>query len=173
MARGVTGRLGCRELRGYPQSSCKRRGHGLTLAWIKSIKSRTLRCFREMLPPGYVPASGNSTHGRTRPGHGIELQYEETLTGQRGGLLAAVSPEGVITATIAETPSEPGRDIWLTIDINVQKQAEGQLGEKVGAVVVMDPRDNSVVAMGEIRHVSSSKSCSPPGTRTDPSGATR
>jgi penicillin-binding protein 2 len=78
---------------------------------------------------------------------GLELQYEDTLTGKRGGLLGAVSPEGVITATIAEAPSEPGLDIWLTIDIEVQQQAEGQLGEKVGAVVVMDPRDNSVVAV--------------------------
>lgn len=78
---------------------------------------------------------------------GIEAQYQDTLAGTRGGLLAAVSPEGVITATIAETPSEPGKDIWLTLDINVQKQAEQQLGEKAGAIVVMDPRDNSVVAM--------------------------
>ncbi|HUF53411.1 MAG TPA: penicillin-binding transpeptidase domain-containing protein [Dehalococcoidia bacterium] len=78
---------------------------------------------------------------------GLESQYQDTLAGTRGGLLAAVSPEGVITATIAEAPSTPGKDVWLTIDLNVQKQAEAQLGDKVGAVVVMDPRDNSVVAM--------------------------
>jgi penicillin-binding protein 2 len=78
---------------------------------------------------------------------GLEGQYDETLSGQRGGLLATVSPEGSITATIAEKASEPGRDLWLTLDINVQTKAETELGERPGSIIVMDPRDNSVVAM--------------------------
>ena len=78
---------------------------------------------------------------------GLESQYEKTLAGERGGLLATVSPEGTITATIAEQPSEPGMDVWLTLDIEIQKRAETELGERPGAIVVMDPRDNSVVAL--------------------------
>ncbi|MEX0684311.1 MAG: penicillin-binding transpeptidase domain-containing protein, partial [Dehalococcoidia bacterium] len=78
---------------------------------------------------------------------GLEGQYEDTLSGNRGGLLATVSPEGTITATIAEKASEPGKDIWLTIDIAVQERAEAELGERPGSIVAMDPRDNSVVAL--------------------------
>jgi cell division protein FtsI/penicillin-binding protein 2 len=78
---------------------------------------------------------------------GLEGQYDELLSGKRGALLATVSPEGTITATIAEKATEPGQDISLAIDIEIQKRAEAELGEKVGSVVVMDPRDNSVLAL--------------------------
>lgn len=78
---------------------------------------------------------------------GLEGQYDDVLSGVRGGLLATISPEGVLDSTIAEKPSVPGKDIVLTINADVQKRAEAELGEKVGAVVVMDPRDNSVLAM--------------------------
>jgi penicillin-binding protein 2 len=78
---------------------------------------------------------------------GLEGQYDETLSGVRGGLLATITPEGVLDETIAEKPSVPGKDIVLTINAEVQKKAEAELGEKAGAVVVMDPRDNSVLAL--------------------------
>ncbi len=78
---------------------------------------------------------------------GLEGQYDELLSGTRGALLATVTPEGTIGATIAEKASEPGQDIVLAIDIEVQKKAEAELGERVGSIVVMDPRDNSVLAM--------------------------
>jgi penicillin-binding protein 2 len=78
---------------------------------------------------------------------GMEGQYEETLAGERGGLLATITPEGVLDQTIAEKPSVPGKDIVLTINIGVQKKAEAELGTRVGSIVVMDPRDNSVLAL--------------------------
>ena len=78
---------------------------------------------------------------------GLEGEYNETLSGSRGGLLATVGPAGTITATLAERASQPGMDIWLTLDIEIQLRAETELGERPGAIVVMDPRDNSVVAM--------------------------
>jgi penicillin-binding protein 2 len=78
---------------------------------------------------------------------GIEGQFDDTLKGERGGLLAAISPEGTITATIAEKPTTPGQDIFLALDIEVQKKAEAELGERLGSIVVMDPGDNSVLAL--------------------------
>jgi penicillin-binding protein 2 len=78
---------------------------------------------------------------------GLEGQYDELLSGKRGALLATVSPEGTIGATIAEKASEPGQDIYLALDIEVQKKAEAELGERVGSIVAMDPRDNSVLAL--------------------------
>lgn len=78
---------------------------------------------------------------------GLEGQYNELLSGTRGGLLATITPSGGVDQTIAEKASEPGKDIWLTLNINVQKRAEQELGERVGAMIAMDPRDNSVLAM--------------------------
>ncbi len=78
---------------------------------------------------------------------GLEAQYDELLSGVRGALLATITPEGVLDETIAEKPSIPGKDIVLTINAEIQKRAEAELGEKAGTVIVMDPRDNSVLAL--------------------------
>lgn len=95
---------------------------------------------KELEPKGFVA-------GDLIGAAGLEGQYNDTLSGVRGGLLATITPEGVLDETIAEKPSVPGQDIVLTINEQVQKRAEAELGEKAGAVVIMDPRDNSVLAL--------------------------
>ncbi|MEK7248336.1 MAG: penicillin-binding transpeptidase domain-containing protein, partial [Chloroflexota bacterium] len=95
---------------------------------------------QELEPKGFVS-------GDLIGAYGLEGQYDDTLSGVRGGLLATITPEGVLDETIAEKPSVPGKDIVLTINAEVQKKAEAELGEKAGAVIVMDPRDNSVLAL--------------------------
>jgi Cell division protein FtsI/penicillin-binding protein 2 len=78
---------------------------------------------------------------------GLEGQDDDQLSGKRGGLLATVTPEGTIDQTIDQKSAVAGEDIWLTINEAVQKKAETQLGQRTGAIIVMDPRDNSVLAM--------------------------
>ncbi len=78
---------------------------------------------------------------------GLELQFDEVLAGERGGTLATIAPEGTIGRNIAEKPARTGKDITLALDIEVQKTAESVLGERVGSIVVMDPRDNAVLAL--------------------------
>jgi penicillin-binding protein 2 len=78
---------------------------------------------------------------------GVEGDQDDVLAGERGALLATLTPEGSIGREIAEKPAVPGKDIYLTLDIHVQKSAEQQLGERVGSIVAMDPRDNSVLAL--------------------------
>jgi penicillin-binding protein 2 len=78
---------------------------------------------------------------------GIEGNLEEVLAGERGATLATISPDGAIGLTIAEKPATPGYDVHLSLDIDAQKAAEAALGERVGSVVVMDPRDNSVLGL--------------------------
>ena len=78
---------------------------------------------------------------------GLEGKYNDQLSGKRGGLLATVTPEGTIDQTIAQKSAVASEDIWLTINEAVQKKAEAQLGQRAGAIIVMDPRDNSVLAM--------------------------
>lgn len=78
---------------------------------------------------------------------GLERFYEKELAGQRGGKLAIITPEGRIVEVLARREPKPGRDIYLSIDVNVQLAAESALGSRRGAMVVVDPSDNSVLAM--------------------------
>jgi penicillin-binding protein 2 len=78
---------------------------------------------------------------------GLELELDGVLAGERGGLLATVTPEGTISAQIAEKPAVAGQDVYLCLDINVQKKAEAELGQRVGSIVAMDPSDNCVLAI--------------------------
>ncbi len=78
---------------------------------------------------------------------GLEAQLDEVLAGEHGGILATITPEGTISRTITEKPAQAGKDIILTLDIDIQKATESSLGERVGSIVVMDPRDNGVLAL--------------------------
>jgi penicillin-binding protein 2 len=94
----------------------------------------------ELAPRGFQP-------GDMVGAFGVEGDKNDILGGERGALLATLTPEGSIGREIAEKETIPGKDIHLTIDINVQKAAEQQLGDRVGSIVAMDPRDNSVLAL--------------------------
>ena len=80
---------------------------------------------------------------------GIEAWGEERLTGSRGGVIQIVDQggPGKVVREIARKPSTPGQDIKLTIDGAIQNAAAAGLGDKIGSVVVLDPRDNSVLAL--------------------------
>jgi penicillin-binding protein 2 len=78
---------------------------------------------------------------------GVEGAAESVLAGTRGGKLAVVAPTGEVVKIIAERDAVPGDDVVLSIDIDVQKAAEKVLGKLDGSIVVMDPSDNSILAM--------------------------
>ena len=42
--------------------------------------------------------------------------------------------------TLAEEPAAPSRSIYLTIRRDFQKQVEDILGDRTGAIVVLDPQ---------------------------------
>jgi len=78
---------------------------------------------------------------------GIEGVFQDELAGQKGGTLAVVTPDGQVKTVVARKEPRPGLDVHLTIDIDIQRLAEATLGQELGAVIVMDPRDNSVLAL--------------------------
>ncbi|KKK53591.1 hypothetical protein LCGC14_3093250, partial [marine sediment metagenome] len=78
---------------------------------------------------------------------GLEAQFDDVLPGEHGGTLATITPEGTVSRTIAEKPAQAGKDLILTLDIDIQKATESSLGDRVGSIVVMDPRDNGVLAL--------------------------
>ncbi len=81
---------------------------------------------------------------------GLEAQLDELLGGERGGLLATVTPEGTIAAEIAQKAAVGGKDVYLCLDVDVQRTSEEALGERVGSIVVLDPRDNCLLAMASL-----------------------
>lgn len=100
----------------------------------------TAEQLEELATKGYRP-------GDKIGAFGLESEFDAVLAGERGGTLATVTPEGTIARTIVEKPPVAGRDITLTIDLAAQRSAETTLGQRVGSVIVMDPRDNSVLAL--------------------------
>jgi penicillin-binding protein 2 len=78
---------------------------------------------------------------------GFEAWAEQRLAGTRGGLIQIVDAGGRVTREIARKLSAPGEDITLSIDADIQNAAMSALGDKVGSVVVLDPRDNSLLAV--------------------------
>ncbi|PKF51830.1 penicillin-binding protein 2 [Enterovibrio nigricans] len=78
---------------------------------------------------------------------GIERFYENTLHGTAGYQEVEVNSRGRIIRTLKYVPPEPGKDLVLNIDVDLQLYIRGILGDRRAAVVVLDPKDSSVLAM--------------------------
>ena len=78
---------------------------------------------------------------------GVEKTWDEALRGRSGGRQIEVDASGKRLATIEELPTQTGHSLVLTIDIDLQKQAEDALGGQPGAVVVLDVSNGEVLAV--------------------------
>ena len=78
---------------------------------------------------------------------GVERQYNTVLMGKNGSRRALVNSHGREVGRLDETPAEPGKQLKLTIDIDLQIAAEQALEGKNGAIVAMDPHTGEVLAM--------------------------
>lgn len=70
---------------------------------------------------------------------GIEAWGEPFLAGRRGGRLVTLSPVGKIEAEVAKAAARPGGHIYLSLETQLQQEAERLLGTQRGAIVVMEP----------------------------------
>jgi penicillin-binding protein 2 len=87
---------------------------------------------------------------------GIEREYNDWLTGVDGQRQVVVDNRGQVRETLKTKPAVAGKDLQLTIDLDLQAVAElamdngvKELGvdHKDGAVVALDPRTGQVLAM--------------------------
>lgn len=78
---------------------------------------------------------------------GIEAVYEPQLRGQQGGQQVEVNGLGQIVKKLADKPAQPGQDIQLTLDLDLQKAAEAALDDRTGAIVALNPNTGEVLAM--------------------------
>jgi penicillin-binding protein 2 len=82
---------------------------------------------------------------------GIEKLFDDELRGTAGAKSVLVNNLGYRQGETIWSPAEPGQDVALTIDLDIQKAADHALDavkEDVhGAIVVMDVRNGDVLAM--------------------------
>ncbi len=78
---------------------------------------------------------------------GVERQYNTLLMGQNGSRQALVDSHGREVGRLGETEAVPGKQLKLTVDIDLQIAAEEALEGKNGAIVAMDPRTGEILAM--------------------------
>ncbi|QXO16670.1 MULTISPECIES: penicillin-binding protein 2 [Vibrio] len=78
---------------------------------------------------------------------GIERYYEDVLHGTAGYQEVEVNSRGRIIRTLKYVPPTPGKDIVLNLDIDLQVYVHNLLEGRRGSAVVLDPKDNGVLAM--------------------------
>ena len=82
---------------------------------------------------------------------GVERRYEEVLRGEDGAEFVVVNAMGKRVTTLEEGPPRlpvPGRDVTLTLDLDVQRALEeAMVNVERGAAVALDPRNGSVLGM--------------------------
>ncbi|MBN1193598.1 MAG: penicillin-binding protein 2 [Coriobacteriia bacterium] len=90
---------------------------------------------------------------------GLELFYNDTLAGEPGRLIGERDTKGrpIPGGVTFEEEAVDGQDIVLTIDKDIQYQAQIALAEavtewgaKAGSIVVMDPRNGEIYAMASV-----------------------
>ena len=86
-----------------------------------------------------------ATHGIGKLG--VEKYYEDVLHGTIGHQEVEINSQGRVIRTLDYTPPTPGKDLTLTLDIELQMIAKRALSGKRGAVVAMDPRTGGILAM--------------------------
>jgi penicillin-binding protein 2 len=81
---------------------------------------------------------------------GIEYEYDRFLRGRAGIDRVQVDALGRPTRQLEGKPADAGDNVRLTVDADLQAQAEGALGSfgLPGAFVAMNVNDGSILAMG-------------------------
>jgi penicillin-binding protein 2 len=79
--------------------------------------------------------------------YGVEKSYDRHMRGMAGQKSIEVDALGhEKKASVVERP-QAGNDLYLTIDVRLQKVAEDLLGEEQGAIVALDPNSGDILAM--------------------------
>lgn len=81
---------------------------------------------------------------------GIEKYYDKELRGTSGSKKIEVNAYGRVIKEIEQNPGAPGKDIYLTIDYEIQKVAEEALAGNSGAAVVIDIRTGEVLTLASV-----------------------
>jgi penicillin-binding protein 2 len=78
---------------------------------------------------------------------GVEKEYNSILMGKNGFRRALVNSHGREVGQLDDARAEPGKQLKLTIDLDLQIAAEQAIEGKNGAIVAMDPHTGEILAM--------------------------
>jgi cell division protein FtsI (penicillin-binding protein 3) len=94
--------------------------------------------------------AGTDNHGLD----GLERSLDKTLSGKPGSETIVKDPFGRAIDVVTSRPERAGKNVTLTIDHQIQSNAEQILAQTVksyhargGAAIVMDPRTGAILAM--------------------------
>jgi penicillin-binding protein 2 len=87
--------------------------------------------------------AGSAQTGRL----GAERAWEDVLHGTTGHRQLLVNAQGRMLQELERTDAKPGRNVYLTIDLDLQRAAEEALQGRRGSVVALDPRNGEVLAL--------------------------
>ncbi len=78
---------------------------------------------------------------------GVEATYDSLLRGVDGSRDVIVNSHGKEIGRLGYTMAQPGKDLKLTIDLDLQMAAERAMEGKTGAVIAMDPHTGEILAL--------------------------
>jgi penicillin-binding protein 2 len=122
-----------KEGRTYPYGS----GDPHVVGWVSPVPAEQLALYRAR---GY---RGDEWVGIS----GLESWGEGILAGTPGGVLTIVTAAGEVVATVAERSATPSRTIFTTFDRPFQVQVQQILGNRKGAIVVLDVHSGAIRAL--------------------------
>lgn len=110
-----------------------------TVGYVGRIDEKDLKRLDER-----SKAYEGSTHtGKT----GIERFYESDLHGEVGYEHVEVNVQGRVLRVLESKPPVGGKDIHLTLDMDLQRTAFDEFEGRAGALVALDPKTGEVLAM--------------------------
>jgi penicillin-binding protein 2 len=87
--------------------------------------------------------AGTSHTGKT----GVERHYEDILHGTTGHRQVEVNAQGRVIRELSVVAPVPGQDLFLSIDVDLQRAARDALASHDGALVAIDPATGEVLAL--------------------------
>lgn len=119
-------------IRNYPQDGLMSHAIGYVGRINEKEKSRIDK----------VAYEGTNYIGKTA----IEHYYEDILHGNPGVAQIETNAQGRALRTFQQVPQEPGINLHLTIDSELQKVAEEAMNGESGSVIAIDPNNGDVLA---------------------------
>ncbi len=105
------------------------------VGYVQEISKEELKKYKFLEPGDFIGKSG------------IEKFFNKILIGTPGYKILKVDAKGRELSVLKTVDSKPGDNIYLTIDVNLQKKAYELLKGKSGTIVAMNPKNGKILCM--------------------------